>query len=79
MTFSGVYHLIAIAVATTLSYSPVSVAHFNGLVQETRNSSALALELCSKTCLATVLIRSIFAQEKLHQRECSFSAQNRTN
>ena len=23
---------------------------------------------CSKTCLATVLIRSIFAREKLHER-----------
>ena len=25
-------------------------------------------QLCSKTCLATVLIRSIFAREKLHER-----------
>ena len=24
--------------------------------------------LCSKTCLATVLIRSIFARENLHER-----------
>ena len=37
---------------------------------------------CSKTCLATVLIRSIFAREKLHERfsaSAVFPAQNRTN
>ena len=39
-------------------------------------------DVCSKTCLATVLIRSIFAREKLHERfsaSAVFSAQNRTN
>ena len=38
--------------------------------------------VCSKTCLATVLIRSIFAREKLHERfsaSAVFPAQNRTN
>ena len=37
---------------------------------------------CCKTCLATVLIRSIFAREKLHERfsaSAVFPAQNRTN
>ena len=38
--------------------------------------------ICSKTCLATVLIRSILAREKLHERfsaSAVFPAQNRTN
>ena len=38
--------------------------------------------ICSKTCLATVIIRSIFAREKLHERfsaSAVFPAQNRTN
>ena len=38
--------------------------------------------VCSKTCLATVLIRSIFAREKMHERfsaSAVFPAQNRTN
>ena len=37
---------------------------------------------CSKTCLATVFIRSILAREKLHERfsaSAVFPAQNRTN
>ena len=38
--------------------------------------------ICSKTCLATVLIRSIFAREKMHERfsaSAVFPAQNRMN
>ena len=41
-----------------------------------------AIWVCSKTCLATVLIRSIFAREKLHERfsaSAVFPAQNGTN
>ena len=30
--------------------------------------STLIYRVCSKTCFATVLIRSIFAREKLHER-----------
>ena len=33
----------------------------------------VSYKVCSKTCLATVLIPSIFAPEKLHER-CSASA-----
>ena len=43
---------------------------------------ALSCIACCKTCLATVLIRSIFAREKLHERfsaSAVFPAQNRTN
>ena len=43
---------------------------------------ALGLLSCSKACFATVLIRSIFAREKLHERfsaSAVFPAQNRKN
>ena len=42
----------------------------------------IGMQVCSKTCLATVLIRSIFAREKLHERfsaSAVFPVQNRTN
>ena len=48
----------------------------------TGNDPCVHSDMCSKTCLATVLIRSIFAQEKLHERfsaSAVFLAQNRTN
>ena len=31
-------------------------------------ASCVEIQFCSKTCLATVLIRSIFAREKMHER-----------
>ena len=50
----------------------VLVIIYRWLSANCSNLNALAMELlesfCSKTCLATVLIRSIFAPEKLHER-----------
>ena len=50
--------------------------------QYSLDGDILVQVICRKTCLATVLICSIFAREKLHERfsaSAVFPAQNRTN
>ena len=68
--FAGNYNRVIMSAMTsqitslTIVYSTV----YSGADKKNPQSSASLAFVCSKTCLATVLIRSIFAREKLHER-----------